>query len=634
VNVQFDVTDLLLLDPDFVQLALGVIDYAAVFDFPGLDATPSPTFDNVSFWRYDLGGPAFATREIDLFQDGFPNSGGVDTEDLASLSVRVDMARDINTGTTIVPGDSIIVDITAALPGTDLAGNPVMRWILEANPLFDGVRTIPPSATDVGPGPRGWTRWLGSVSGDSARTSAGTAVTNRWFFDMPHDGPALPNAPHQSNEPSMFFPGDRIRYFIEATDTGGNTATLPADTSGFHGVGDYARAFVVRALPSIVSDGANPPTHPEILVWNDFGRRGGENDWLNAFAQLGMVEDVDFDVYTTQGPSSLVSNGLGSSGAGGASAEQLRGYPVLLYFAGDLSDGLISDGSNINGNDKGNDVQVLSQWHDLPGDRYAAYWGDNLASFLARSGLSGGTYLNVIMGIDSNDADVRDEIDGQTAALVTPWAGNPHGFSTSFIAFGGCLGINQFDSLTPRPGAVQLHSFVNPFGGTYTPAASVWYDRQQQIETESYRRVDLTFPYDFGFVYTPTGTVNTGGVASRTLLLQEVLLAFGQNTNPGTATSAGTTPRRFEVFENVPNPFNPVTSIRFAAPSEGRVSVRVYNVRGELVRTLLDGGVAAGEHSLVWDGTDDRGAAVSSGVYLYEVSGFGQRTSKKMALLK
>ena len=146
--------------------------------------------------------------------------------------------------------------------------------------------------------------------------------------------------------------------------------------------------------------------------------------------------------------------------------------------------------------------------------------------------------------------------------------------------------------------------------------------------------MDLTFPYDFSYVYTPAGTTNPGGVASRTLLLQDVLQAFGQNTNPGSATSTPTAPRRFEVFDNVPNPFNPVTSIRFAAPSEGRVAVRVYTVRGELVKTLLDADVNAGEHSLSWDGTDARGAAVSSGVYLYEVEGFGARTSKKMALVK
>ena len=635
LNAQIDVTDRIMPDPELVQVSLGVVDLAAVFQFTGNDATPSPTFDNFSFWRYDLGGPAFSVREIDLFQDGFPNSGSLDLGDLASLSVRVDMARDISSGLSIIPGDSIVVVVTPTVPGSGLAGAPVMRWILDANPLFDTVRSIPGGAVDEGPGSRGWTRWTGTVVGDSARTASGVTVANRWFFDMPNDGPAHAQAPHQTAEPAMFFPGDRIRYFIEATDTEANTTTLPADTTGFFGNGMYARNFTVRALPSISSDGVAPVTQPEILVLNDFGRRGGENEWLTAFAQLGMVEDIDYEVFTTMGPSSLVSNGIGSSGSHGATADQLAGYPVLLYFSGDLSDGLISDGTNLNGNDKGDDVEVLSQWHELPGDRYIAYWGDNLSSFLATSGSAGAAYLNVYMGVNSIDGDVRDELDGRTSTPVRPVAATGFGFSSEYIAYGGCLGINQFDSIQPLAGAQTAHEFYNPIDSvTYLPAASVWYDRQVQVGGESYRRVSLTFPYDFSFVYTPIGTSNPGGIFSRTILMQEVLLAFAQNTNPGNATNTGPTPRRFEVFDNVPNPFNPSTSLRFSAPSTGRVAIRIFNVRGELVRTLLDGEVTAGEHRLTWDGTDTRGASVSSGVYLYQIEGFGESVSKKMALLK
>lgn len=635
LNAQIDVTDRLTPDPDLVQVALGVADLAEVFELQGLDATPSPTFDNFSFWRYDLGGPVFSTRNIDLFQDGFPNNGGLDLNDPASLSVRVDMARDISTGLSIIPGDSIVVDVSATVPGSALAGAPVMKWILDANPAFDGVRSLPVGAVDEGPGVRGWTRWTGTVVGDSSRTSSGVAVANRWFFDMPNDGPANALASYQTNEPAMFFPGDRIRYFIEATDTEANTSTLPADTTGFYGTGGYSRTFTVRALPSVDFDGVNPPTQPEILVLNDFGRRGGENDWLTAFAQLGLQEDVDYEVFTTMGPSSLVSNGIGSAGAHGATGGQLAGYPVILYLSGDLSDGLISDGTNINGNDKGNDVETLTQWHDLPGDRYIAYWGDNLSSFLGTSGAGGAAYLNTLMGVNSVDVDVRDEIDGQAAPRVRPVPATGIGFTTEFIAYGGCLGINQFDSIQPMGGAIAGHEFVQPLTGLpLTPAASVWFDRQQQVDVDSYRRVALTFPYDFAFVYTPIETSNPGGIFSRTLLLQEVLQAFGQSTNPGNATDTGPTPRRFEVFDAVPNPFNPATKIRFAAPAAGRIAVRIYNVRGELVKTLLDGEVAAGEHALVWDGTDGRGATVSSGVYLYEVTGFGQREARKMALLK
>ena len=445
LNTELVVTDLLEPDPEAVQIALGVNDLAASFGFTGNDATPSPAFDNVSFWRYQSPGPAFSVREIDLFQDGFPNSGEIDTGDLSLLSVRMDAALDINgLGDAIVPGDSIVVDVTPAIPGTQLAGMPSMKWVLDANPLFDGVRQMPAGATNLGPDDRGWNQWFGTVSGDSARTTNGTAVPDRYFFDLPNDGPAARDAAHQSDEPAMFFPGDVIRYFIEATDTGGNLASVPADTTGFLGdVLAYARPFTVKALPTITDLAGSQPS---ILVWNDFGSRGNENDFIGSFSQLGMFEGQDFDTYTTRGPSSLVSNGLGSDGAGGANPNQLNGYRTILYLAGDLESGLMSDGSNENGNDKGADTEVLSQWTGLSGDRNIIHFGDELASFMATSGAANGAYLSSVMGVSVNDNDLRDDLFGLSTPIVRPVTGGPFALSTEILAYGGCLELNRFDS--------------------------------------------------------------------------------------------------------------------------------------------------------------------------------------------
>ena len=88
------------------------------------------------------------------------------------------------------------------------------------------------------------------------------------------------------------------------------------------------------------------------------------------------------------------------------------------------------------------------------------------------------------------------------------------------------------------------------------------------------------------------------------------------------------------VEENHPNPFNPVTTIRFTAPSRGHVSVEVYTLRGERVATLLDRVVEAGSHPVVWRGEDEHGRPVSSGVYFYRVRGFGRTVTQKMALVR
>jgi len=628
-NTQFDVTDLLSANRDAVQISLGVVDMADAFGFPGSDATPSPTFDSVSFWRYNVGGPAFSTRNIDLFQDSFPNSGANDPLAPAALAVRMDMARDVSTGSFNAPGDSIVVDVSATVPGTELIAPPSLEWILEANPAFDATRSLPAGATAAGNNALGWARWRGTVAGDSARTASGVAVAGRFFVDLPNDGPAI--ASYHSSEPAMFFPGDRIRYFLSAEDTGGQITTLPADTTGFAGAGDYSRLFTVRALPSIIDDGGGGFTQPEILVVNDFGHRGGEAHWLNAFTLNGLDEDVDYDTYTVRGPSSMVSNGIGTSGAHGATADQLSGYETIFYFAGNLASGLLSDGTNQGSNDKGDDIDVLNQWHAQAGNRHAALFGDYIAAGLVESGSDGLSFLNGMLGVEFIDDSVRDEIGGQSAPIVVPV--DPQ-FGTSFVAYGGCLQINEFDSIMPLAGASAGHAFTDTGGLTpYQSVASVIHARTDIVDAQIYDRVDVTFPYGFSFVYDEISGRTSVGLQSRVLLMGELLQFFGQPVNPPTQTAAPKS-GRLSVARNVPNPFNPSTSIAFSAPSPGKLSVRVYNMRGELVRVLHDGPVAAGQGSLLWNGEDSRGRSVGSGIYFYEVRGFGERITGKMALVK
>ena len=429
----------------------------------------------------------------------------------------------------------------------------------------------------------------------------------------------------------MFFPGDRIRYFISAEDTEGQISTLPPDTTGFHGGGTFPRLFTIRALPSIVDDGQGGFTQPNILVVNDFGHRGGENEWLGAFTLNGLAEDIDYDVFTVRGPSSLVSNGIGSSGAHGANAGQLSEYETMIYFAGNLSVGLLSDGTALGANDKGNDIDLLNQWHAQAGNRYAVYFGDYIATGLIESGGDGSAYLSSVLGVDYNDDSVRDEIGGQAAPIVIPV--QPQ-FTTEFVAYGGCLAINEFDSINPLAGALAGHAFTDPDGLTpYGPVASVWHGRTEIVEAQSYDRVDVTFAYGFSFVYDPIASRTPVGVQARVLLLRELLQAFGEPIDPPTLTGAPGL-RRLEVARNVPNPFNPSTRIAFVAPSSGPLSVRIFNLRGEVVRVLRDGPVAAGPGSVTWNGDDDQGHGVASGIYFYEVRGFGERVTGKMALVK
>ncbi|HSQ60219.1 MAG TPA: S8 family serine peptidase [Acidobacteriota bacterium] len=99
-----------------------------------------------------------------------------------------------------------------------------------------------------------------------------------------------------------------------------------------------------------------------------------------------------------------------------------------------------------------------------------------------------------------------------------------------------------------------------------------------------------------------------------------------------TAPAAGAP--RLALEGNRPNPFNPVTTIGFELPATGRATLRVYSVQGALVRTLLDRTLPAGRFSVAWDGRDERGLSLGSGLYLSELIADGKRLTRKMSLLK
>ena len=95
-----------------------------------------------------------------------------------------------------------------------------------------------------------------------------------------------------------------------------------------------------------------------------------------------------------------------------------------------------------------------------------------------------------------------------------------------------------------------------------------------------------------------------------------------------------TTPTEFALRQNYPNPFNPETTIKFDLAESGQVELRIYNMVGQVVRTLVDENQAAGRYSIRWDGRDDRGLTVSSGIYFYSLRADKFRAVKKLMLLK
>jgi len=93
-------------------------------------------------------------------------------------------------------------------------------------------------------------------------------------------------------------------------------------------------------------------------------------------------------------------------------------------------------------------------------------------------------------------------------------------------------------------------------------------------------------------------------------------------------------PTLFRLVQNNPNPFNPVTKIAYHVPRESEVTVRVYDVTGRLVTTLVDGVVEPGRHAAEWNGTNEQGESVGSGIYFCTMEAPDFHDSRKMTLLK
>ena len=95
-------------------------------------------------------------------------------------------------------------------------------------------------------------------------------------------------------------------------------------------------------------------------------------------------------------------------------------------------------------------------------------------------------------------------------------------------------------------------------------------------------------------------------------------------------------PQQIELFQNLPNPFNPATTITYIVPAgiSELLSLKIYDIRGTFVKTLVENISAPGSHSVTWDGKDTYGNSTSSGLYIYQLKAGKYSISNKMMLIR
>jgi hypothetical protein len=295
-------------------------------------------------------------------------------------------------------------------------------------------------------------------------------------------------------------------------------------------------------------------------------------------------------------------------------------YRKIIWCSGNLSIGTIGDGT---GNpEKSDDYGLINTLLATGPDNPGLYFsGDDIHEEL--NTLAGASAINFRSQFYSYvllDGDHKNQGEPVSPCLVAVGPCFIHlGVPDSLIAYGGCALINDFDVILPTGTAVA--EFASTGGFTYVAS--------QTTPTLSIARV-----IGSGFSYHYIRDKGPGFPPARTEHLRDILIWL-QNIVPS-PTGIGDTPMLTSLKGNYPNPFNPTTTIEYTLADAGRVQLKVYNVAGQLVRTLVDEEQTPSSDvfKITWDGRNDFGQSVSTGVYFYKMvtSNFSQ--TKKMVLLK
>ena len=599
---------------------LGAVDMCSVWCNvwgDGVGHTWAPFFDNVQLMVVN-GGPvaAWDARVTNRFQDNFPEAG--------TGKVRIDAANDIQPpgSGTLAIGDSACVRLDMDGDGgiaTDYAsvpGEQRPQLYLYAR-VIDGPHTgsTDPAMGDPDRSDGIWSPWIGTTTvlgetwnvaiADTARWQ-GHDSPNNWAFDFAED---------------YFEPGDVIEFYYRAASDGGATSTHPQWAES---ADPFLRIhYTLRCLPTagverlFVEDGGSTSDFPEYWL---------QTVWREAFVMNGQGE---WDVYKTQAPSSGLNNGL----AGRAEPGDLAQYRMIIWDSGALQQFTIS---NALPEDLVFDDALLESW--LNGSQHdTGLWvlGNGVASDLddapgflndvlgARLLLPGESYdaLTGIMVPRVNVTDPLLEVFGQT----------PY-----FAVMAGCPTPQPLDLVGLEPSSAFARAVMEYENDGGVGAVASVFNPDPDGDGE------LTSPTGFAnrTVFTPFSyqlAQDTGfevdhypGYVRR--MVDDVLeRLFGVLGDP---IAADPVPARTAFDGAYPNPFNPSTTLRFALAAPAHARLYVYDLAGRRVRSLVDAELPAAEHEAVWDGHDDRGTALPSGVYFARLTAGDFARSQKVLLLK
>jgi len=605
----------LFVGADPIQVALGCIDYCeAFYENPGdcLYHTPSPWIDNIRVYRYKTAGPQWNYRALETFQDNFPENDF----NINSSWVRADAADDKAAGTDpyFIPGDSVNVTCTSPLGGgirENGHGGEVYLHVAVRD-VWPG-RPGGPKPNLYGPTLEGTygvyvsddgSEWT-IIQCDTAKTQHTNPIPDQWCVDL---------------NDSLLTRGYEVEYYFKAYDVAGNSSTLPR-------YAEEGYTWEFTCLPTGRSD---------VLYVDDFHARGTRiglvQQYWNPTFEAVIAPENQPDVYDMNAPTSMVGNGMASR----ATLNHLlyndveyTGYRIIIWDSGDLDVATIGDGNPTY--EKADDCTLLINWlNQSSNDVGLLVCGDDIAYDLNEN--LGSTQAIQLMSSWCGVSYVEDsyfeltggrEAGGVITPLITPAVGGIFNGLPSFYAFGGCPIVNGFDVLATTQYGQEALMYPDYEGDSYVAGIQ---SEQDNSTLHKARTVWL----GFSFMYVRDADVSSP--IMRNVLFNEIYEWFQGTPNPD--ITPADVPAMYRLAQNFPNPFNPTTRIAFDIPKKGHVSLKIYNVAGQLVKTLVDDVLEAKHHEYEWTGTNNAGVKVASGVYFYSIEADNFTSTKKMVLLR
>jgi hypothetical protein len=417
---------------------------------------------------------------------------------------------------------------------------------------------------------------------------------------------------------NLFTPGDTVCYVFAGKSAGTGAMTYYSNKTGTTEDLDYAldNPMEFTCLPTTSFEGG-----ARILYVDEFDGLGAQPFFDTAFDILDIAGRVDrYDVLrptigVNNGPASRVRN----------VAQQLTAvYSTIIWNTGHLDDSGLGDPGSVSGAEKQNDYQMLYDYLDgltsaggvyLSGDNFASMWGTQAGAMALKA-----DFINFIL-LSADHSTYGLGI--SPLVLGTPLGCFDHsGNVDSLIAYTDCP-VNGYLDVLQATGSSSAEAMYTSGG---TSGAAIL--GQQTLNSQN-ATVGVMLS---GFSFHDIRDYQQNGIPARAEHLADILAWLG-SISP---TLTGATPTAtYSLAQNYPNPFNPTTTVDFTVKGKTRVTLRVYNVRGQLVRTLVDDTRAPGiTHHAEWDGRNDAGQTVASGVYFYRLATKEFTQTRKMVLLK